>query len=207
MFRLIAISAFTAAAILMTSCASNKVTYLDPASNDRKIVRVGNIDQQDWGMAASTMIDSLLQSGVLDKSDGKKSVVLIGTIRNKTQEHVDLDLLTKKIRVAIMRSGKALVTTAIGVGGPEDASSMKLRKELRDNEEFDQSTIAEKGTLKSADLSLTGKIIQSNAKAGRTRQSVFTFQLSMTNVRNGLAVWEDEYEIIKQGKGKASVGF
>ncbi len=201
---------YITAMILVSGCRTGPdVTYLDPKSNESKIVRVGSIDQQDWGFAATKMTDSLMRSGVLDKPKqaGKKNVIMISRIQNKTAEHVDIDLLVKKMRTSVLRSGKALTTTAVRAGGAEDPASMKTRKELRGNEEFDQSTVAKKGKMLAPHYSLSGKIIQSNARAGRVSQATFTFQLSLTDIETGLAVWEDEFEIVKQGKKKAAVGW
>ena len=56
------------------------------------------------------------------------------------------------------------------------------------------------------DYSLSGKITQEIDRAGRTKQSTFYFQLSLTDLRTGLAFWEDQHEISKLGK-RATVGF
>ena len=98
-----------------------------------------------------------------------------------------------------------MTTTAVSVGGPEDEASMAVR-ELRGTAEFDQSTVQKEGTLVAPDYSLSGKIIQLNTKAGKYKQSAFAFQLSLTDLKNGLAVWEDEVQIVKKGK-KAGVGW
>ncbi len=196
-------------AVLFAGCATQRVAYLDPDSNDNKITRVNNIDQQDWNMAAARLANRLIYSDALTyKTDpDKPNVIAIAPIRNKTQEHIDTDLLLKKIRVTLNKSGKALTTTAVSVGGPEDAATMRLRKELRDNDEFDPGTVAGEGTILAPGYSLSGKIIQQQARAGRTRQSTFAFQMSLTDVTTGLAVWEEEYEIVKQGNTRASVRF
>ena len=190
--------------IVLTSCRTAKVTYVDPASNEG-ITTVRSIDIHDWNSAAEKNISSLLESGVLDSADGKKKVIMVSHVRNNTTEHIDTDLLVKKIRVALNRSGKVLTTTAVGVGGPEDQASMAVR-ELRETSEFDQSTVQQEGTLIAPDYSLSGKIIQLNTKAGKFKQSAFAFQLSLTDLKNGLAMWEDEVQIVKKGK-KAGVGW
>lgn len=183
---------------------TSKVVYVDPAGNDG-IVTVGSIDFQDWGMAAEKAINSLLASGVLDRSAKKPAVIMVSTIRNDTLEHVDTDLLAKKIRVALNRSGKALATTAVGVGGPEDEASVAVRK-LRKSDEFDTATLQKKRTLQAPGYSLSGKIVELRSKAGRKRQSAFVFQLSLTNLKTGLAEWEDEVQIVKKGR-RAGVGW
>jgi hypothetical protein len=55
------------------------------------------------------------------------------------------------------------------------------------------------------DYTLSGKIIEDRTAAGRTKQTSYIFQLSLSS-RDGIAVWEDERTIVKQGK-RASVGF
>ena len=86
-----------------------------------------------------------------------------------------------------------------------DASSKAVR-ELRSDDEFNQETIPVKGNLVSPDYSLSGKIIQNNARAGRIKQSEFAFQLSLTDLKTGLAIWEEEKLIVKQG-ARAAVGW
>ena len=44
------------------------------------------------------------------------------------------------------------------------------------------------------------------ACSGRVAQSTYSFQLSLTDAKTGLATWEGEKEITKQGT-RSSVGF
>ncbi|MEB2456914.1 hypothetical protein Q3368_15400, partial [Listeria monocytogenes] len=81
------------------------------------------------------------------------------------------------IRVALLRSGKVVTTTAIGLNGPEDRMTMKVR-ELRKSEEFDQSGVERKGTLQAPDLSLSGKIIQRNVHVDDMQQVEYYLQLT-----------------------------
>ena len=190
-------------AVYFTACQS-KTSYIDPNASNGKIVSL-SVNQQDWASAAQSMINSLINHPSISKPGGPH-VMMISRISNKTDQHIDTDLLIKKIRIALLKSGKIQVTTAIAHGGPEDASTKNIRKQLRDDDEFDKTTIAKKGTMKSAKFSLSGKIIQSKAIAGKVKQVTYTFQLSLTDTKTGLAVWEEEVEIIKQGK-KSSHGW
>ena len=189
--------------LLCFGCRTGKVTYVDPESNDG-ITTVGTIDFHDWNAAAEQSINSLLASGVFGAPEQKK-IVMISHITNNTTEHIDTDLLAKKIRIALNRSGRVLTTTAVGVGGPEDEASMAVR-DLRGEDEFDQSTVQSRGNLAAPQYSLSGKIIELRTKAGRYKQSAFAFQLSLTDLKTGLAMWEDEVQIVKKGK-KAGVGW
>ena len=175
---------------LMLGCATAR--YIDHDGRD-SIVNVGQINTQDWIRAADELTQSLLLSGTINSVAGKPKVMMIGRIKNNTNQHIDTDSLMKKIRVALNKGGRALTTTAVGLDGPEDESSKAVR-ELRADDEFNQATIPSKGNLISPDYSLSGKIIQNNARAKRgllptIKQSEFAFQLSMTDLKTGLAVW------------------
>jgi PBP1b-binding outer membrane lipoprotein LpoB len=56
------------------------------------------------------------------------------------------------------------------------------------------------------DYTLSGKILENRASAEGIQQASYIFQLSLTEVKTGLAVWEEEKTITKQGS-KGSVGF
>ena len=189
---------------LALGCATAK--YVDHNGRD-SIVNVGQINTQDWIRVADELTQSLLLSGAIQSVAGKPKVLMIGRIKNNTTQHIDTDSLMKKIRVALNKGGRALTTTAVGL---EDESSKAVR-ELRADDEFNQATIPGKGNLVSPDYSLSGKIIQNNARARRgllptIRQSEFAFQLSLTDLKTGLAVWEEEKLIVKQGS-RAAVGW
>ncbi len=107
----------------------------------------------------------------------------------KRGEQFDTDLLVKKIRVALLQTGKIYATTTGGYGGPEDPLAA-----------------ANQATARRPDYTLSGKIIENNAQSGNLRQAAFVFQLSLTSAANGVAVWEDEKTIVKQGT-RPSIGF
>jgi len=76
------------------------------------------IDTEDFSSQADQMIQSLLGSGILDKSSRKPAVMVVGRIVNNTTRQLDTDLLTKNIRVALNKSGKA--TTDVTGGALSD---------------------------------------------------------------------------------------
>ena len=77
-------------------------------------------------------------------------------------------------------------------------------RELRDDDEFNQATIAKKGTLVAPDFSLAGKIRQDNVKLSNGKiQAEYFFYLSVTDLNSGLAYWEDEQTINKTGSKKS----
>lgn len=185
----------------LTGCGTPNATYVD-SGGPRTLATVGRINIQDYQMAADAMVNSLIQSvinqGQLQASNNGKAVLGISRIVNNTTEHVDTDLLTKKIRVSLNKTGRVVTTTTYGLGGQgEDPLAQQI---LRDREKAEGKPL----TIL-PDYSLSGKIIEVRASAGSKRQSSHVFQLSLTS-RDGLAVWEEEKTITKQGH-RRNVGF
>ncbi|MBP7143481.1 MAG: penicillin-binding protein activator LpoB, partial [Opitutaceae bacterium] len=90
--------------------------------------------------------------------------------------------------------------TTLGLGGKAEDPLAKEAAEM-------QAMLAgQKKTTTLPYYTLSGKLIEDRARAGRTRQVTYTFQMSLTTVKDGLAVWEDEKQITKIGT-KPSVGF
>ncbi|PLY12669.1 MAG: penicillin-binding protein activator LpoB [Sulfurimonas sp.] len=187
--------------VIFSGCET-KTTNID-IENDKGEAVMG-LDYRDFQGAAQDMIESLLASGAVDKKDGERYVLVISRIINDTMQHIDTDQLIKKIRVGLLQSGKVVVTTAVGVSGAEDPMSMQTRDELRGNVEFDQKTVAGKGEMIAPDLSLSGKILQRNIRVdSKTQRVEYYFQMSLTDIKTGLAFWEDERIVAKRGSNKA----
>ena len=188
-------------AVLLGGCASNQATYVDPAST-RTLSNVGEINVQDWNMASESMINSLISkhinSGNLKGSgpDGR-AVLAISRIVNNTSIQIDTDILVKKIRVALLGTGKVVAVITAGLGGPEDPLAAEAKREAQFL-----------GTQKVAarpDYTLSGKIIENRTRQGNKSESTYVFQMALAT-RDGLAVWEEEKTITKQGK-RSAVGW
>ena len=188
------------AAGLMTGCA-DKTERID--MNNDTGAQVMGLDYRDFNEAASKAIQSMLMSGALDKKNGDRYVLAISRVTNDTMQHIDTDQLIKKIRVELLKSGKVVVTTAVGANGAEDKMSKQAR-ELRNDDEFNQNTVQKKGTMVAPDMSLSGKILQRNVAMDDGKQQVeYYFMLSLTEIKTGLAWWEGETVIGKRGSGKS----
>ena len=183
--------------LVFTGCATKP--HLVGVESTEDMPTTMSIDRRDFEKAANEAIKDLLASGVLGKIDGNRYVIAMGRILNDTTQRIDTDMLMKQIRIALLKSGKAVITTAVAAGGPEDEMIKEVRR-LRADDEFKQSTIAKKGTIFAPDMSLAGKIMQRTVKAGSRDQLVeYYFHLTLTDLENGLAIWEGESIVGKVG--------
>ncbi len=178
--------------VLLAGAGCRSATYVNP-EGPRTIVTLDDINIQDWNEAADRMIDSLLTSGVLEDAPQQPSVMAVSRIVNNTSLRVDTNMLTGKIRRDLNQSGKVLTTTTIGLGGRVEDP---LAQSEREFQEFMEDRPTEQ---RRPYFTLSGRIMEDQVRAGRTRQTTYIFQLAMTEVNTGLAVWEDEVQITKQG--------
>jgi uncharacterized protein (TIGR02722 family) len=212
MKRSLALLSITASIMLFTGCAtsSSQVHYLN---HEKGVTQTASLalEYEDFERSSLKLVHSMLKSPYLNrmynikmKKEGKPLILMISDFTNDTTQRIDIDQLVKKIRISLLNSGKFIVTTAIRAGGAEDRATYELRK-LRKDDEFNQKTIAKKGTIVAPDLSLSGKIIQRVSKLSNGEQRVdYYIQMSLTDVTSGLAFWEGEEVISKAGSSDAA---
>ena len=189
-------------AILIAGCAQ-ETAYIDIMHDEGKPVMA--LDYRDFDQAASEMVQSMLGSGALKKKEGGRYVMATGRIINDTMQRIDTDQLMAKIEQELLNSGQVVMTSA--VGSKTDQLTYDIRRDIKDSDigdEFDQSTIPEKGTLIAPHLSVSGKIFQRNIRYSKDRQQVeYYFQLRVTEIASGVVIWQNETLIGKRGSNKS----
>src|SRR5271170_51057 len=147
----------TAISLVGAGCATN-AHYVQTGGSE-SVVTIGQINIQDYIQAANAATSDLLASGALDRVTTPPAVLAISRIVNNTGQQIDTDLLTKKIRIALLQSGKAVTTTTMGLGGTAEDP---LAKGLQQENEFK----SDQQSTRTPDFTLSGKIIQLAVKAG-----------------------------------------
>lgn len=188
-------SAVAFLAMVLTGCGI-EAHYIDPTGDDA-LVTVSSVDPVEWIRVASQAADSLVASGALRRSDGQAPVVMVSRIRNYTLLHLETSLLTGRLRQAILKSGQATVSSAVGYGGNVDLAVRRIRDKENDDI-FNQDTVQKRGTVIAPNFSLGGMIVQQTAYSGRTEESYYMFHLTLTDLATGVAVWETNIDFAKQ---------
>ncbi|MBR6752058.1 MAG: penicillin-binding protein activator LpoB [Alphaproteobacteria bacterium] len=184
---------------VLAACGGTRVVDLDDERDVATMQDVMELEYRDWEKTAANMTDSMLKSGAL--TGVKKPVIAVANIKNDTMQRFDTDILIKKIRTTILKSGRAQIATNFT---GEDTTSNTVRN-TRGNAEYDQSTFAGTGTLIAPNMSLSGKMLQRNLKiqsgwfSSVDTRVEYYLQLTLTDLKTGLSVWEDEQPIVKEG--------
>lgn len=186
-------------ALVLAGCQSRThVERVEPGTT-QGLATVDQLDFKDYQITAEGLINKMLSSGRLDPhAEDGPAVMMVSTIRNSTMQHIDTQLLTQRVTIALDKSEKVVTTTAHSARGAIDPGTAESR-DLPNSEMYDPSTLQRSGTAIAADLSLAGEITQLTRKEGRRSESYFMIYMTVTDLRTGLAVWQDAEEIVKQG--------
>lgn len=195
--------------LFLTACATpthvvnvpSSTASVSPYANQGETTL--GLDYRDFQYASEKAVESFLASPLSRKPNSNAPwIMAISRIINDTTLNIDTSQLIKKIRIELLNSGRVVVTTAVGAGGAEESLVSDVR-ELLESELFNQSTVAKQGTVIAPDIGLSGKIIQRTIMVNKKQQVEYYFQLTMTNLETGLAYWEFEEVIAKQGGNKS----
>jgi penicillin-binding protein activator len=181
---------FLSLLIIVAACAPN-VSRVNP---DTQIDLSGRWNDSDSRMVADQMILDLLNSDSYKnyaKQMGRKPVIIVGSIRNKTSEHIDANNYVKKFEVVIHNSGLAELVES-------DDFRDQLRKERADQQEFaSASTMAQWGKEAGADLMLFGEMNSETDTANKKRVVNYITTLYLTDLETNKRVWYGQREIKK----------
>ena len=161
------------------------------------------IDIHDIDRVIESNATSLLDSQYVRTLQGKR-LLAIADIANETSEDIDVELMARKLARAMRKSGKFTLTNAIsGSGAKADKLIIDSRKLTKDPT-YNQYTTHEQDTLQAPELSLSGKIAQKSKKIGEVVRVDYIFLLTLSDIKSGKVVWDNEEIISKVADPSAS---
>ncbi len=175
---------------LLFACAT-KVTRISSAEvKDLS----GHWNDTDSQMVAEEMINECLNSGWYNKAvakKGKEPVVIVGTVKNESMEHINTGTFVEEMQRALINSGKV-----------EFVASKNERGEVRE-ERLEQDEFASEETRKAfgrevgADYMLSG--VLSSITDQESKKAVVYYQVNMKliNIETNQIVWNGQKKIKK----------
>jgi uncharacterized protein (TIGR02722 family) len=123
---------------------------------------------------------------------GRLPVIITGSFKNTTDEHIDTSILSDKMEMAIMNNGRA-----------EVVASGDLRKQIRGERDDQQQgytsddTVAALGKEVGADFMMTGTFKSMEDSSGNKTARKYFVTARLTSITSSLQIWSGEYEIKK----------
>jgi uncharacterized protein (TIGR02722 family) len=184
----------TAAILLGITACSPKVTRIDPVDTPDISGKWNNTDSRLTAEELTSQILTEKWLGDYVQGKGKKPVVIVGMVTNKSHEHIEAETFMKDLERSFITSSK------VGL-----VQSGKKREELR-AEKADQQTNASVSTMKKfglengADFILQGSINSIVDSYKKKKTVTYQINLELTNIETNEVVWIGEKKIAKNVK-------
>lgn len=179
--------------VSVSACASRKVTRVD---SGEVIDLSGRWNDTDSRLVSNEMIKDLLGAKWIpiyeNQHNNKRPVVVVGTILNKSHEHIDAEMFIKDIEKAIINNGSVRLVQA-------GAKREELRAEREDqNKGFVSAETAKRWGLElGADFMLQGTINSIVDSYKKNKVVAYQVDLELTNLETNEVVWMGDKKIKK----------
>ncbi|MFN7906093.1 MAG: penicillin-binding protein activator LpoB [Pseudobdellovibrionaceae bacterium] len=127
-------------------------------------------------------------------------IVMVTNLQNKTSEHIDTQSIMDKIRVELMKAGKA------------EFIDKEARQDIADEYNYQNSGMVSDETKKGpgaqtgADFILNGRLDSIVQEVGKDKTVYYKLTLNLTNLKTTRITWTDEKQIRKVYR-KKTIGF
>lgn len=176
----------------ITACSS--VQYGDATAVETVNTEFGSTDLQ---MIAEKMADDLLASPAMADiaPNGKRPILFVDTIKNKTLEHIDTESITDTISTKMLNSGRFRFVDMTRV----DAVAKQFDYQ-KNSGMVDETKSVQMGRQLGAQFMLYGNFSSIQKTAGSTKDVYYKFTMKLTNIESGLVEFQSEKEIRKTRK-------
>jgi uncharacterized protein (TIGR02722 family) len=172
-------------------------------SSSRQVSRVsadsvtdvsGDWNDTDSRLVSETMIKDLTAAGWVDnfrQDEGKKPMVIVGRITNRTYEHIDVTTFVKDLERSLLNDGVVNFVASSGERG-------QIRDERKDQaREASEETQKAPGQESGADFMLIGNISSIVDKEGGEAVKYYQINMELVNITTNQKVWIGEKKIKK----------
>lgn len=197
--RRIAITLFCLiSALLISGCADRKVTRVDTAQVTDLSGRWNDTDSR---LVSNEMITDLLTAKWIPiyevQHPGKRPVVIVGTVLNKSHEHIDAETFIKDLERAIVNNGSVRLVQA-----GEKREELRTEREQQNQGYVLPETAKKWGRELGADFMLQGTINSIVDSYKKNKAVFYQIDMEMTDLESGEIVWMGSKKIKKTIAGR-----
>jgi uncharacterized protein (TIGR02722 family) len=170
--------------VALTGCGGKEVTRID---TDTTVDLSGKWNDADSRMVSEEVIDDMLDSPWLARfearNDGERPTVIVGLVRNRSDEHIVTETFTKDIERACVNSGDVRIVAT-------SEERLDLRDERDDQADFSRpDTVKRFGMEYGADYMLMGTINKISDREGDEEIVFYQIDLELTDIETNEKVW------------------
>ncbi len=192
---------FVGVFIFLGGCATT--TQVERTAVDTTVDLSGRWNDADSRMVSEEMIRDCLDRPWLERfretHEGKIPTVIVGRVRNRSHEHINVQTFVKDLERALINSGRVQFVASEG----ERAGVRKERVDMAKHSS--EETMKGPGEEIGADFMLIGTINTIRDEAGGKAVMFYQTNLELVNMANNIKVWVGDKKIkklIKKPKAK-----
>lgn len=178
------------AGVLLSGCAT-EVIRKDPA----EIIDIsGRWNDTDSRMAAEEMVKVCTDGawiGAFNKNYGRDPVVIVGTVVNRTHEHINADVFVQDLELALVNGGKVKFVASKMERG--EVREERADQQINSSPETRSQLVRETG----ADFMLQGTVNSVKDETKGKYAILFQVNLEMVNIMTNEKVWIGQKKIKK----------
>lgn len=173
-----------------TGCATAPRVY---ESELDRAPMTSRIEPQDIRRTVEKMAESLISdAGVLEATGGKRPILDIEPMKNRSQMIIDMKSITDSVRTRLIRSRLFRFVDRSTQGADITIMDEQAQLGLTNSRKAIRP-----GQQNAAEMYLTGSLTDMVTHAGRTTDHYYKFNMILKDLRSGEIVWSDEQEIRK----------
>ncbi len=185
---LIALAGFAVLIPVLSGCGGTEVKRMD--ATDVKDIS-GHWNDTDSRLVAEEMIHDCLSRPWLSNFGSKQPTVIVGTVRNKSNEHIATDTFVEDLQRELINSGKVQFVASKGERG--DVRDERLDQDTNASDETRKANGQESG----ADFVLSGTISEIQDSEGGKTVVLYQTNLKLLNMTTNQIAWNGEKKIKK----------
>lgn len=177
--------------VAFTACTTHKVERIDPEKQTDLSGRWNDTDARLVAEEISKDVTSHKWRETFERDKGRKPVIIIGLVQNKTSEHIDEEVFIKNMERDFINQGTIRV-----VQGGEFRE--KIREERADQQKYASMDSQKKwGKELGADFMLTGVMTSITDAYSKEKTVFYQVNLELTDLETNEKVWIGEKKIKK----------
>ena len=194
MRKIFTVTIVFALAIAFSSCATRKVSRV----NTNEVIDLsGRWNDTDSQLVSAEMIGDLLGARWLpvyeSQHNNKRPVVVVGTVTNKSHEHINSETFIKDIEKAIIKNGSVRLVQA-----GEKRQELRTERDEQNQGYTSPETAKKWGLELGADFMLQGTINSIVDSYKKEQVVYYQVDLELTNLETNEVVWMGDKKIKKQ---------
>ncbi len=185
--------------LIISACgpkAFTKGEYNDP--NEVNLLD-DKFNENDMQLLSNSLADQVIKSDEI-RDLKSKPLIMVGRVNNRTAEHIDMKMLTDRMRTALIKTNKFRF------------SDKEARDELSEEYNYqaggnvDQKTAIKRGNQLGVEYIITGELGSNVQQVGKDKLVFYRLNMNLINVKTNVIEWSGDREIRKKYR-KRNVGF